>query len=47
MITAQGLAVNQSSGGEKNCVVYNLFCIFIIISFVVVLVVVVFPLLPY
>ena len=32
VIIAQGLAVNRSSGGEKNCVVYSLFCIFIIIS---------------
>jgi len=38
-ITAQGLAVNQLSGGEKNCIVYSLFCIFfiIIISSVVLL----------
>jgi len=37
-ITAQGLAVNRSSGSEKNCIVYSLFCIVIvIISFVVLL----------
>ena len=30
-ITAWGLAVNQSSGGDKNCVLHSLFCIFIII----------------
>jgi len=30
-ITAWELSVNQSSSGEKNCVVYSLFCIFIII----------------
>jgi len=26
---ARGLTVHRSSGGEKNCVVYRLFCIFI------------------
>jgi len=31
----QGLAVNQSSGGEKNCVVYSLFYIFMIIIIIV------------
>jgi len=30
MIAAQGLAVDWSLGGEKNCVVYRVFCIFII-----------------
>jgi len=32
VITAQGLAADQSSGGNKNYTVYSLFCIFIIIS---------------
>jgi len=31
MIAAQGLAVNRSSDGEKNCIVYSLLCIFVII----------------
>jgi len=31
MITAWGLGVDRSSGGEKNCVVYSLFCVFTII----------------
>ena len=31
MISARGLAVDQSSSGEKNCTVYSLFCIFIVI----------------
>ena len=30
-ITAQGLTVSWSLGGEKNCIVYSLFYIFIII----------------
>ena len=32
MVAVQGLAVNRSSSGKKNCIVYGLFCIFIIIS---------------
>jgi len=32
VITARGLAVNPSSGGERNCIVYSLFCKFIISS---------------
>ena len=31
VIAAWGLAANQSSGGEKNCIAYSLFCIFVII----------------
>ena len=31
VIAAWGLAANQSLGGEKNCIVYSLFCIIIII----------------
>jgi len=31
VISAGDLAVDQLSGGEKNCIVYSLFCIFIII----------------
>jgi len=31
MITAQGVAAVWSLGGEKNCIVYSLFCIFTII----------------
>jgi len=31
VIAARGLAANHSSGGEKNPIVYSLFCVFIII----------------
>jgi len=31
---AQEMVVNRSSGGEKNGIVYNMFCIIIIIIFV-------------
>jgi len=30
-LSSQGLAADQPSGGEKNCLVYSLFCLFIII----------------
>jgi len=32
MIAARGLATSQSLGGEKNYIVFSLFCTFIIIS---------------
>jgi len=32
MVVALGLAANWSSSGEKNCIVYSLFCIFFISS---------------
>jgi len=35
VIAAWGLAVNQSSGGKKNCIVYRLVCIFIIIIIII------------
>jgi len=38
MITALGLAANQSSGGEKNCIAYSLFCIFIIIIIIIIII---------
>jgi len=36
MIATQGLAVNQLSGGERNCFLYSLFCIFIIIIVIII-----------
>ena len=30
-----GLAVNQSLGGEKNCILYSMFCVFIIIIIII------------
>jgi len=36
-VTAQGLAVNQSSGGEKSCIVYGWICILIIIITVIII----------
>jgi len=35
-VAAQGLATNQSSGGEKNYVVYGLFCILIITIIIII-----------
>jgi len=31
VIAARGLAVDQASGGEKSCIVYSLFLLFIIV----------------
>jgi len=36
MVTVQGLIVNWSSEGEKNCIVCSLFCIFIIIVVIII-----------
>ena len=36
MIAAWGLAVDQLSDGEKNCIVYSLFCIFSIIFVIII-----------
>ena len=38
MITARGLSANRSLGGEKNCIVYSLFCIFITIFITIIIV---------
>jgi len=47
-IAARGLAANCLSGGEKNCIVYILFCIFIIILLLqLVVLALLFPLLSY
>ena len=35
--------MNQLSGGEKNCMVYNLFCIFIIIIVTIITIIILFP----
>jgi len=37
-IAAWGLAVNRSSDGEENCVVYSLFCIFLIIIAIIIVI---------
>jgi len=37
---ARGLAENQSSGSEKNCLVYGLFCIFFTIIITVIIAVI-------
>ena len=39
MVTAWGLAVDQSLGGGKNCTVYSLVCIVIIIIGIIITVV--------
>jgi len=36
VIATRRLAANQSLGGEKNCIVYSFFCIFIIIIIVII-----------
>jgi len=30
---------NQSSGGEKNCIVYSLFCIFVFIIIIIIIII--------
>jgi len=36
VITAEELAANWSSSGEKNCAVYSLFCIFMIVITIII-----------
>jgi len=46
VITAWGLAVNWSLGGEKNCIVYSLFCVFIIIIITTTIISIIISLFP-
>jgi len=40
VIAAWGLAANLSLGGGKNCIVYSLFCIYIIIIVVTIIIII-------